>query len=151
MVAQMAYPDHIDSAAHEGINFPRRSRKTGLGLTAMIVTFGSINVDLIFLVKEIPQAGQTVLAQGSRTEAGGKGANQALAAARDGAKVVMMGAVGDDAMAAIALQNLEGEVDISRLVRSREPTGSAAIMIDANGRNMIAVSRCQPCRAIRRC
>lgn len=106
----------------------------------MIVTFGSINVDLIFLVKEIPQAGQTVLAQGSRTEAGGKGANQALAAARDGAKVVMMGAVGDDAMAAIALQNLEGEVDISRLVRSREPTGSAAIMIDANGRNMIAVA-----------
>jgi ribokinase len=106
----------------------------------MIVTFGSINVDLVFLVEEIPQRGQTVLARGSRTEAGGKGANQALAAARDGAKVVMTGAVGDDAMAAIALQNLEGEVDISRLVRSREPTGSAAIMIDANGRNMIAVA-----------
>jgi len=106
----------------------------------MIVTFGSINVDLIFLVDEIPQAGQTVLARGSRTEAGGKGANQALAAARDGAEVVMMGAVGDDAMAPIALQNLEGEVDISRLLRSGEPTGSAAIMIDANGRNMIAVA-----------
>ncbi|ARO34253.1 ribokinase 2 (plasmid) [Rhizobium sp. NXC14] len=106
----------------------------------MIVTFGSINVDLVFLVKEIPQAGQTVLARRSRIEAGGKGANQALAAARDGAKVIMTGAVGDDAMAAIALQNLEGTVDISRLVRSREPTGSAAIMIDANGRNMIAVA-----------
>ncbi|CDZ62188.1 Ribokinase [Neorhizobium galegae bv. orientalis] len=106
----------------------------------MIVTFGSINVDLIYLVEEIPQAGQTVLARGSRTEAGGKGANQALAAARDGAKVVMTGAVGDDAMAPIALQNLEGKVDISRVVRSREPTGSAAIMIDANGRNMIAVA-----------
>ncbi|MBY3026118.1 ribokinase [Rhizobium leguminosarum] len=106
----------------------------------MIVTFGSINVDLIYLVEEIPQAGQTVLARGSRTEAGGKGANQALAAARDGAKVVMTGAVGDDAMASIALQNLDGKVDISRVVRSREPTGSAAIMIDANGRNMIAVA-----------
>ncbi|CDZ56999.1 ribokinase [Neorhizobium galegae] len=106
----------------------------------MIVTFGSINVDLIYLVEEIPQAGQTVLARGSRTEAGGKGGNQALAAARDGAKVVMTGAVGDDAMAPIALQNLEGKVDISRVVRSREPTGSAAIMIDANGRNMIAVA-----------
>ena len=106
----------------------------------MIVTFGSINVNLIYLLEEIPQAGQTVLARGSRTEAGGKGANQALAAARDGAKVVMAGAVGDDAVAPIALQNLQGEVDISRVVRSKEPTGSAAIMIDADGRNMIAVA-----------
>jgi ribokinase len=106
----------------------------------MIVTFGSINVDLIYLVNEIPQAGQTVLARGSRTEAGGKGANQALAAARDGANVVMAGSVGDDAMAPIALQNLESEVDISRVVRSKEPTGSAAIIIDADGRNMIAVA-----------
>ncbi|KAA9383462.1 ribokinase [Neorhizobium galegae] len=106
----------------------------------MIVTFGSINVDLIYLVNEIPQAGQTVLARGSRTEPGGKGANQALAAARDGADVVMIGAVGNDAMAPIALQNLESEVDISRVVRSNEPTGSAAIIIDADGRNMIAVA-----------
>jgi ribokinase len=106
----------------------------------MIVTFGSINVDLIYLVTEIPQAGKTVLARGSRTEAGGKGANQALAAARDGASVVMTGAVGSDAMAPIALQNLESEVDISRVVRSKEPTGSAAIIIDADGRNMIAVA-----------
>ncbi|CDZ30864.1 Hypothetical protein NGAL_HAMBI490_57360 [Neorhizobium galegae bv. officinalis] len=101
----------------------------------MIVTFGSINVDLIYLVNEIPQAGQTVLARGSRTEPGGKGANQALAAARDGADVVMIGAVGNDAMAPIALQNLESEVDISRVVRSNEPTGSAAIIIDADGRS----------------
>ncbi|CDZ31120.1 Ribokinase, partial CDS, partial [Neorhizobium galegae bv. officinalis] len=84
--------------------------------------------------------GQTVLARGSRTEPGGKGANQALAAARDGADVVMIGAVGNDAMAPIALQNLESEVDISRVVRSNEPTGSAAIIIDADGRNMIAVA-----------
>ncbi|PDV86059.1 ribokinase [Rhizobium sp. H4] len=106
----------------------------------MIVTFGSINADLIYLVDQIPQAGQTVLARGSRTEAGGKGANQALAAARDGADVIMIGAVGNDAMAPIALHNLEREVDISRVVRSKEPTGSAAIMIDTDGRNMIAVA-----------
>ncbi len=106
----------------------------------MIVTFGSINVDLIYLVNEIPQAGQTVLARGSQTAAGGKGANQALAAARDGANVVMVGSVGDDAMAPIALQNLQSEVDIRRVVRSKEPTGSAAIIIDADGRNMIAVA-----------
>jgi ribokinase len=106
----------------------------------MIVSFGSINTDLIYLVDEIPQAGQTILAVGSRTEAGGKGANQALAAARDGANVVMIGAVGNDAMASIALQNLEREGDISRVVRSEKPTGSAAIMIDTEGRNMIAVA-----------
>ncbi|WCK80201.1 ribokinase [Agrobacterium fabrum] len=106
----------------------------------MIATFGSINADLIYLVDEMPQAGQTVLAHGSRTEAGGKGANQALAAARDGANVVMIGAVGNDAMAPIALQNLEREVDISRVAQSEKPTGSAAIMIDADGRNMIAVA-----------
>lgn len=106
----------------------------------MIVTFGSINVDLIYLVNEIPQAGQTVLARGSQMAAGGKGANQALAAARDGANVVMAGSVGDDAMAPIALQNLQSEVDIRRVVRSKEPTGSAAIIIDADGRNMIAVA-----------
>ncbi|KDR90372.1 hypothetical protein L905_23495 [Agrobacterium sp. TS43] len=106
----------------------------------MIVTFGSINADLIYLVDKIPEAGQTVLARGSRTEAGGKGANQALAAARDGTNVVMIGAVGNDAMAPIALQNLEREVDISHVVRLEEPTGSAAIMIDADGRNMIAVA-----------
>ncbi|MDR6819833.1 ribokinase [Neorhizobium sp. 2083] len=106
----------------------------------MIVTFGSINADLIYLVDQIPEAGQTILARGSRTEAGGKGANQAIAAARDGANVAMIGAVGKDAMAPIALQNLEREVDISRVVRLEEPTGSAAVMIDADGRNMIAVA-----------
>jgi ribokinase len=52
----------------------------------------------------------------------------------------MVGAVGNDAMAPIALQNLESEVDISCVVRSNEPTGSAAIIIDADGRNMIAVA-----------
>ena len=51
----------------------------------MIITFGSINVDFVYEVEEMPQPGQTLLAKGFRTEAGGKGANQALAAARDGA------------------------------------------------------------------
>ncbi|WP_287261399.1 PfkB family carbohydrate kinase [Mesorhizobium sp.] len=60
----------------------------------MIITFGSINVDLIFSVNEMPQPGQTLLANGFRMEAGGKGANQTVAASRDGAKVVLVGAVG---------------------------------------------------------
>ncbi|MGK6317225.1 ribokinase [Neorhizobium sp. DT-125] len=106
----------------------------------MIVTFGSINVDFVFSVAEMPQTGQTLLAAGFRTEAGGKGANQALAAARDGADVVMAGAVGRDALAAIGMQNLVQTADVSRVARVPEPTGCASIFIDGQGRNMIAVA-----------
>ncbi|EJJ28155.1 ribokinase [Rhizobium sp. CF142] len=106
----------------------------------MIVTFGSINVDFVYSVAEMPQPGQTLMAKTLRTEAGGKGANQALAAARDGAEVVMVGAVGDDALAEIGLQNLKAATDISRVSRVAEPTGSASIQIDAKGRNMIVVA-----------
>ncbi|WP_281979148.1 ribokinase [Pseudorhizobium flavum] len=106
----------------------------------MIVTFGSINVDFVFELADMPQPGQTLLADGLRVEAGGKGANQALAAARDGAQVTMVGAVGRDALAATALQNLAGAVDVSRVARLDGPTGCASIYIDADGRNMIAVA-----------
>ncbi|TIR50649.1 MAG: ribokinase [Mesorhizobium sp.] len=106
----------------------------------MIITFGSINVDLIFSMTAMPQAGQTLLAKSFRTEAGGKGANQAVAAARDGAEVMMVGAVGEDSMAAVALQNLQNVVDVSRVARVRVPTGCASIFIDGDGHNMIAVA-----------
>nr|WP_278002353.1 MULTISPECIES: ribokinase [Agrobacterium] len=106
----------------------------------VIVTFGSINADLVFSVREMPQPGQTLLADQFRTEAGGKGANQAIAAARDGANVVMVGAVGHDALADVALKNLKDTVDLSRVLRVTEPTGCASILIDSHGRNMIAVA-----------
>ncbi len=106
----------------------------------MIITFGSINVDFVYEVEDMPQPGQTLLARHFRTEAGGKGANQALAAARDGAEVVMVGAVGQDGLAEIGLQNLKTATDISRVATLREPTGNASIHIDAKGRNMIVVA-----------
>ncbi|UXS04184.1 ribokinase [Agrobacterium tumefaciens] len=106
----------------------------------MIITFGSINVDFVYEVEDMPQPGQTLLARRFRTEAGGKGANQALAAARDGAEVVMVGAVGQDGLAEIGLQNLKTATDISRVATLREPTGNASIHIDAKGRNMIVVA-----------
>ncbi|MGF9566006.1 ribokinase [Neorhizobium sp. BT27B] len=106
----------------------------------MIITFGSINVDFVYEVEDMPQPGQTLLAKKFRTESGGKGANQALAAARDGAEVVMVGAVGYDSLAKIGLQNLSAATDISRVARVTEPTGNASIHIDANGRNMIVVA-----------
>jgi ribokinase len=107
----------------------------------MIVVFGSINLDLIFPVHALPVAGETVLGQTLRIEPGGKGANQAVAASRDGAQVVFAGAVGRDAFAAEALRLLEANaVDISRVVRTDAATGCAAICVDPQGRNLIAVA-----------
>jgi len=108
----------------------------------MIINFGSINYDFIFRLKEMPQAGQTLLADSLDGQAGGKGGNQAVAAARDGAKVVMVGAVGRDGLAEPALANLEAcGVDMAHLVRlSQVPTGCASITIDARGQNMIIVA-----------
>lgn len=107
----------------------------------MILTFGSLNADLFFEMEKAPAPGQTLLASAFHMEAGGKGANQALAAARDGATVVMVGAVGHDALASVALGNLEaGNVDISRVARCDAPTGCASIIVAANGQNQIAVA-----------
>lgn len=106
----------------------------------MIVAFGSINLDLIFAVPHIPVPGETVLCPEIRIEPGGKGANQAVAAARDGARVVMAGAVGRDGLAAGALRLLrEAGIDLSRTVETEAGTGCAAITVDPGGANAIAV------------
>jgi ribokinase len=106
----------------------------------VISVFGSINLDLIFVVQDLPQPGQTVLAPSLRMEPGGKGANQAVAAARDGAAVMMAGAVGMDVLADAALAGLlAAGVDTSRVIRVAEATGCAAICTDAAGHNQIAV------------
>ena len=107
----------------------------------MIICFGSINLDLIFPLPELPRAGQTVLGRAMRVEPGGKGANQAVAAARDGAKVLFAGAVGQDAFAAQATALMEqAGVDLSRVLRADTSTGCAAICVDAEGHNQIAVA-----------
>jgi len=106
----------------------------------MIVLFGSINLDLIFHLPAIPRAGETLLAPGIRIEPGGKGANQAVAAARDGAQVVMAGAIGRDALAAGALAMLrDASVDLSRVIEVEAATGCAAIFVDPHGANAIGV------------
>lgn len=107
----------------------------------MIVCFGSINLDLIFPLPHLPAAGETVLGPGMTIEPGGKGANQALAAVRDGARVVFAGAVGADALARDALRLMRAtDMDISRVVTSGTATGCAAICVDPAGRNLIAVA-----------
>ncbi len=107
----------------------------------MIVVFGSINLDLIFPLPHLPAAGDTVLTRSIRIEPGGKGANQALAAARDGARVLMAGAVGRDVLSPGSLTLLRGEgVDVSRVAEvADDVTGCAAIFVDAAGHNAIGV------------
>lgn len=108
----------------------------------MVIVFGSINADLIVRVPRLPEAGETVLGSDLRIEPGGKGANQALAAARDGARVILGGAVGDDALTRPALSLLEAAaIDLSRVATVTKPTGAAAITVDREGRNQIAVAQ----------
>src|ERR1700751_5280031 len=107
----------------------------------MILVFGSINVDLTVPVPRLPQPGETVLGGEYALLPGGKGANQALAALRAGAEVVLAGAGGPDSFACIALDLLRREGVDTRLVQVLEqPTGCAAIMVSNDGENTIAVA-----------
>jgi ribokinase len=94
-----------------------------------VVVVGSINVDLRLDVDTIPRSGETILARGMQRAAGGKGANQAAAAARLGRRVAMVGAVGDDDAAALALGRLEAEgVDTTLVAREAASTGTAVVL-----------------------
>src|SRR5436853_4380502 len=105
----------------------------------MILVFGSINIDLLVPVPGLPRPGETVLGGDYRLLPGGKGANQALAACRAGASVMMAGAVGKDAFAAAALCMLRRDgVDLALVRQVHRPTGCAAIMVDESGENLIA-------------
>ncbi|WP_406856153.1 ribokinase [Alsobacter sp. KACC 23698] len=107
----------------------------------MIVTFGSINVDFVNRVERIPSPGETVLGPDYAVIPGGKGANQALAARRAGAEVALVGAVGQDPFAAIALSLLRRDgVDLSRAAAVDAPTGAAYIAVSAAGENAIVVA-----------
>ena len=105
----------------------------------MIVVFGSINADLVFSVDALPRAGETVLCPGHQAVAGGKGLNQAVAAARantDPANAVqMVGRVGADGFAPLALQALrDAGVGTEAITESALPTGCAAVIVDRAGR-----------------
>jgi len=107
----------------------------------MIVVIGSINLDMITTVGRLPGPSETVRGTGFATAPGGKGANQALAAARAGAAVRMIGAVGKDSLAAEALALLrQGGVDLSGVREAHAATGTAAILVDEAGENMIALA-----------
>jgi len=107
----------------------------------VITIVGSINLDLIAKVDRLPGPGETLRSGGFTTAPGGKGANQALAAARAGGAVRMIGAVGKDGFATEALACLkEGKVDLSGVREAAAATGIALIFVDAKGENVIVVA-----------
>ncbi len=109
----------------------------------MILVFGSINIDLVARVASIPRPGETVLSPSYGTLFGGKGANQAIAAARASLphRVVIAACVGDDAFGRSARDNLVRNGVVADLVAiSAEPTGCAFITVDEHGENAITVA-----------
>tara|TARA_R110002124_G_scaffold183401_2_gene350765 strand:- start:1571 stop:2464 length:894 start_codon:yes stop_codon:yes gene_type:complete len=107
----------------------------------MIIVFGSINLDIVTRTARIPGPGETVKGETYQLIPGGKGANQALAAKRAGSDTMMVGAVGSDAFADLALDNLQRDgVELTQLGRVADPTGIANITVDASGENAIVVA-----------
>ncbi|MBA8840885.1 ribokinase [Ochrobactrum sp. RH2CCR150] len=106
----------------------------------MITVIGSINIDLVAKASRLPQTGETVAGKTFSIDAGGKGANQALAARRAGTDVQFIGAVGQDNFSSSALVLLREEnVDLSSVKSVNEPTGTALISVNDEGENAIIV------------
>ncbi|MCW1821544.1 ribokinase [Mycolicibacterium conceptionense] len=108
---------------------------------ARVCVVGSINADLTFTVGALPRPGQTVLASSLASASGGKGGNQAVAAARAGAEVALVAAVGDDPAAVTLRRHLQANgVGIDAVTCVPGPSGSAAILVDTVGENCIVVA-----------
>jgi ribokinase len=113
---------------------------TGDGEVAMILVFGSLNADLVFQVQALPRPGETVLCPGYALEPGGKGANQAAAAAKAGAAVRMVGHVGGDSFGDFLRQGLvRAGVDCTGVANADAATGVAVIGVEPGGENQIMV------------
>jgi ribokinase len=105
-----------------------------------ICVLGSANMDLVVTVDRAPESGETVVGHKFMQIPGGKGANQALAAARAGGSVRIIGAVGDDAFGQRIRVALEADgIDTTGLRVVDEPTGTAHIVVDGDGENSIVV------------
>jgi ribokinase len=109
---------------------------------ADIVVVGSLNADLVVRLPRFPAPGETIQGEDFATIPGGKGANQAVAAARLGASVAMIGRVGADAFGATLIENLNhNNVDARGVMQDKSAaTGTAIILVDANGQNSIVLS-----------
>src|ERR1700733_13201388 len=111
------------------------------GETKPVLVIGSLNMDLVVRCEHLPARGQTIMGSDFFTASGGKGANQAVAAARLGARVSMAGCVGRDAFAETLRSGLQADgirVDDVRQVDG--PSGTALITVDSSGANTIVVA-----------
>ena len=106
----------------------------------MIIVFGSLNFDFLFAMDHLPAAGETALARRFQGVPGGKGANQAVAAARDGADVHMVGCVGRDIFGDTLIGSLQQAGVMCLVARADQPTGCASVCVDGRGENAIAVA-----------
>jgi len=106
-----------------------------------VVVVGSLNVDLTITTDRLPSAGETVAGRDFATRPGGKGSNQAVAAARLGGAVSLIGAIGDDAYGSMLVQSADRDgIDTDSIVTIADaPTGVAVIEVDAHGENSIVV------------
>jgi ribokinase len=106
-----------------------------------VAVVGSVNIDLVASVARLPLPGETVSAHGFTQLPGGKGSNQAVAAARLGRRVAFVGLIGDDAEAAAVRSALEaGQVDVTHLrTEPGTPTGRALVVVDESAENTIVV------------
>ncbi|KZB84930.1 ribokinase [Amycolatopsis regifaucium] len=110
-------------------------------MTSQVLVIGSANADLVVPVDRRPAGGETVLGGDTVLSPGGKGANTAVAAARLGADVALLGAVGDDPYGELLERSLaESGVHTGRLRTSERPTGIAYITVTPDGENSILVS-----------
>jgi ribokinase len=107
-----------------------------------VVVVGSSNTDMILRVARVPRPGETLLGGEFLTAAGGKGANQAVAAARAGGRTAFVARLGSDSLGDEALANFRKEgLDVSRIVRDKvKPSGVALIFVGADGENSIGVA-----------
>ncbi len=110
---------------------------------ARVVVVGTLNVDLVWQVPALPRPGQTIVAEKVERQFGGKGANQAVAAARQGARVTLVGAVGDDADGRAYREHLQQEgINVGAITTvPGVATGTAHVYVDPRGENLIAVDR----------
>ena len=124
-------------ATHSAPVLRSHSKPAGFG----VVVVGSLNADLTITTHRLPSAGETVAGSDFATRPGGKGANQAVAAARLGSAVSLIGAIGDDANGRMLMQAARGNgiTTDSIVVIADTPTGVAVIEVDADGENSIVV------------
>jgi ribokinase len=110
-------------------------------VSAPLVVLGSANRDYTVVVERHPQPGETVLGGAASVATGGKGANQAVAAASAGVDTVFLAAVGDDSVGGDILSDLEASgIDVSHVVRAPVATGIALITVTHSGENSIVVA-----------